>query len=75
MYSAVDGQPIQVQGWVLDGGVHIPIGPAKLHLIGSYATGDKQDTSGHKQQRLPGWPGHELERSEPAGRYGVRDHR
>jgi hypothetical protein len=57
MYSAADGQPIMVQGWVLDGGVHIPIGPAKLHLIGSYATGDKQDTSGHKSSAFPGGPG------------------
>jgi len=57
MYSAADGKPIMVQGWVLDGGVHIPIGPAKLHLVGSYATGDKQDTSGHKSTAFPGGPG------------------
>jgi hypothetical protein len=57
MYSAVDGQPIQVQGWVLDGGVHIPIGPVTLNLVGSYATGDKQDTSGHKSSAFPGGPG------------------
>jgi hypothetical protein len=57
MYSAADGQPIMVQGWALDGGVHIPIGPAKLHLIGSYASGDKQDASGHKSSAFPGGPG------------------
>jgi hypothetical protein len=57
MYSAVDGQPIMVQGWVLDGGVHIPIGPVKLHLVGSYATGDKQDTTGHDSDAFPGGPG------------------
>ena len=57
MYSAADGQPIVVSGWVLDGGVHIPIGPAKLHLVGSYATGDSQDTTGHSSNAFPGGPG------------------
>jgi hypothetical protein len=57
MYSAADGKPIMVQGWVLDGGVHIPIGPVKLHLVGSYATGDKQDTTGHDSDAFPGGPG------------------
>jgi hypothetical protein len=57
MYSAADGKPIQVQGWVLDGGVHIPIGPVTLNLVGSLATGDKQDTSGHKSNAFPGGPG------------------
>ena len=61
MYSSVagggDGKPIQVQGWVLDGGVHIPIGPVTLNLVGSYATGDNQDTSGHKSSAFPGGPG------------------
>jgi hypothetical protein len=57
MYSAADGQPIVVSGWVLDGGVHIPIGPAKLHIIGSYATGDSQDTTGHSSNAFPGGPG------------------
>jgi len=57
MYSTADGKPIMVQGWVLDGGVHIPIGPVKLHLVGSYATGDKQDTTGHDSDAFPGGPG------------------
>jgi len=32
-----------VKGWVVDGGVHIPIGPVLIHAVGSYATGDDQD--------------------------------
>ncbi|HSB79590.1 MAG TPA: hypothetical protein VLM91_12435 [Candidatus Methylomirabilis sp.] len=55
--SLDDGKPIRVQGWVLDGGVHIPIGPVRLNIVGSYATGDKQNTSGHKSNAYPGGPG------------------
>jgi hypothetical protein len=57
LYSAADGQPIMVEGWVLDGGIHIPVGPVKFHVVGSYATGDKQDTSGHNSDAFPGGPG------------------
>jgi hypothetical protein len=32
-----------VRGWMIDAGVHIPVGPVLIHAVGSYATGDKQD--------------------------------
>lgn len=38
-------------GWGVDGGLHFPIGPALLHVVGSYATGDKQN--GGKSEALP----------------------
>jgi hypothetical protein len=34
---------MKTKGWVLDGGVHVPVGPALLNVVASYATGDKQD--------------------------------
>jgi len=37
------GDRVKTKGWVIDGGVHFPIGPALIHVVGSYATGDKQD--------------------------------
>ncbi len=37
------GQRQDVKGWMVDGGVHIPIGPVLIHALGSYATGDKQN--------------------------------
>ena len=39
------------QGWGLDGGVHFPVGPVLLHVVGSYATGDKQN--GGNSEALP----------------------
>jgi len=46
------GSPVTVQGFALDGGVHIPIGPVKLNLLGSYASGDNQ--SGGNSKAYPG---------------------
>lgn len=34
---------VKMQGWMLDGGVHIPIGPITLNLVGSFASGDKRN--------------------------------
>jgi hypothetical protein len=48
-----------VQGWMMDAGVHIPVGPVLIHVVGSYATGDKQN--GGKSEAMPwispGWNG------------------
>jgi len=40
-----------VQGWMIDAGVHIPVGPVLIHAVGSYATGDKQN--GGKSEAMP----------------------
>jgi len=40
-----------VQGWMIDAGVHIPVGPVLFHVVGSYATGDKQN--GGKSEAMP----------------------
>jgi len=40
-----------VAGWVIDAGVHIPVGPVLIHVVGSYATGDKQN--GGKSEAMP----------------------
>jgi hypothetical protein len=40
-----------VAGWMLDAGVHIPVGPVLIHVVGSYATGDKQN--GGKSEAMP----------------------
>ena len=45
--------PIDVQGFAIDGGVHIPIGPIKLNLLGTYATGDKGKNDGGKSTAYP----------------------
>ena len=34
---------VKVKGWALDGGVHFPLGPVTLNLVGSASTGDKRD--------------------------------
>ncbi|HSB72536.1 MAG TPA: hypothetical protein VLT62_24675 [Candidatus Methylomirabilis sp.] len=47
------GEPVKVKGWAIDGGVHIPIGPVKLNLVGSYATGDDSDDA-NKSGAFPG---------------------
>ncbi len=51
--------PVDVKGWVVDGAVHIPVGPIKVNVYGSYATGDKQD--GGDSEAYPslaaGWGG------------------
>ncbi len=57
MYSLADGQPLDMHGYALQGGIHIPIGPVRWNIVGSYATGDKQNTSGHKSDAFPGGPG------------------
>jgi len=52
--------PVTVKGWVLDGGIHIPVGPLKLNLLGSYATGDKQnggDSEAFPMGPAPSWSG------------------
>lgn len=41
----------KVRGWMVDGGVHVPVGPVLIHAVGSYATGDKQD--GGKSEAMP----------------------
>ena len=33
----------KVKGWALDGGVHFPLGPVTLNLVGSASSGDKRD--------------------------------
>ncbi len=47
--------PIKVKGWVVDGGVHIPFGPLKFNILGTYATGDKQN--GGDSEAFPLGPG------------------
>jgi hypothetical protein len=45
-----DGREL-TQGWMMDGGVHIPVGPLLFHVVGSYATGDKQN--GGNSEAMP----------------------
>ena len=45
--------PITVRGFAIDGGVHIPIGPVKLNLLGTYATGDKGNNNGGSSSAYP----------------------
>jgi len=49
--------PIDVRGWAVDGGVHIPIGPFKWNLLFTYASGDKQDGVGSNSSAFPMGPG------------------
>ena len=49
--AAGGGARNNVQGWMVDAGVHIPIGPVLIHAVGSYATGDQQD--GGKSEAMP----------------------
>jgi len=52
--------PVTVKGWVIDGGVHVPVGPVKINLVGTYATGDKQDGGDSEAFPLgpdPSWSG------------------
>lgn len=51
------GQPIDVRGFAIDGGLHIPIGPMKLNLLGTYASGDSQKGVGTKSGAFPIGPG------------------
>ena len=39
------------KGWMADAGVHIPVGPLLFHVVGSYATGDKQN--GGSSEAMP----------------------
>jgi hypothetical protein len=48
---AFGGDRVKTKGWGVDGGVHFPIGPVLLHVVGSYATGDKQN--GGDSEALP----------------------
>lgn len=50
------GEVVNVKGWVLDGGVHVPIGPVRINFVGSYATGDNQRKA-NKSSAFPGGPG------------------
>jgi hypothetical protein len=34
---------VDVGGWVFDAGVHVPIGPVTLNLVGSVSSGDERD--------------------------------
>ncbi len=43
LIDAAGGKFIKTKGWMVDGGVHVPVGPATLNFVGSYATGDKRD--------------------------------
>jgi len=55
--TTAGNQPMTVSGFALDGGVHIPIGPVKLNLLGSYATGDGGDGMGQNSGAFPYGPG------------------
>ena len=48
---------IDVKGWAIDGGVHIPIGPLKLNLLGTYASGDEGNNDGSDSNAFPLGPG------------------
>ncbi len=50
-------KPEYVNGFAIDGGVHIPIGPVKLNLLGTYASGDKAKGPGHSSGAFPYGPG------------------
>jgi hypothetical protein len=45
------GNRVKTKGWMLDGAVHVPIGPLTVHAMGSYATGDKQN--GGSSEAMP----------------------
>ncbi len=38
-------KPILVRGYAMDAGIHFPVGPVTLNLVGSYASGDDQNGS------------------------------
>ena len=42
-YTAMGDSRVKTKGWTIDAGVHIPVGPVLFHVVGSYATGDKQN--------------------------------
>jgi hypothetical protein len=50
-------EPKNVSGWAIDGGIHIPIGPVKWNLLGTYASGDGQDGVGNNSGAFPMGPG------------------
>jgi len=52
-------QPIRVSGFVIDTGIHFPIGPVRLHFGGSYATGDDQSglSPAYPGGYSPSWKG------------------
>ena len=50
-FTGGTGNRVKAQGWALDGGVHIPVGPVLIHAVASYATGDKQN--GGKSETMP----------------------
>ncbi|MFI5341847.1 MAG: hypothetical protein ACHQ7N_18655 [Candidatus Methylomirabilales bacterium] len=45
--------PILVRGYAFDAGVHFPVGPVTLNLVGSYASGDSQK-GGNNSGAFPG---------------------
>jgi hypothetical protein len=54
-----DGKFVKSKGLMFDAGVHFPIGPVTLNLLGSYASGDNQNggTSEAFPYISPGWNG------------------
>ncbi len=57
-YDTLNTNVFNVKGWAIDGGVHIPIGPVKLNLLGTYASGDKGNgTSNSTSNAFPLGPG------------------
>ena len=53
----INNDVVKVKGWVADAGVHFPIGPVRLNLVGSYATGDKGHTDQTSSSAYPGGVG------------------
>jgi len=53
--SGNPNDPVKVKGWAADAGIHIPFGPLKFNILGTYATGDKQN--GGDSEAFPLGPG------------------
>jgi hypothetical protein len=51
--TANNSAPVDVKGYAVDGGVHIPIGPVKLNLLGSYASGDAGKNNSNSSGAYP----------------------
>jgi len=60
---------LKVQGWALDAGIHMPVGPLTFNIVGSYATGDKQKPGQTHSDAFP-W-GIEPSWSGPSQTYSV----
>lgn len=57
--NAIAADGADSQGWMVDAGVHVPIGPVVWNVGLSYATGDKQNGGRHETMPWisPGWNG------------------